>query len=279
MTTDGTENEWLAGHTAVVTGAGSGIGRASAVALARAGASVMVSDVNDDAGAATRALIDEAGGEAAYTHCDVSDAEQCGDLIEATLDRFDGIDVLHANAGVSLPGEDGFAPTISVETWQKVVSVNLNGVFYCCHHAIGPMAKRGGGSIIATASSMGVVPLGGMDAYAATKSAVVGLVRSMAPTCGPLGIRVNAICPGYVETALTRMLHGDAEVAAAFAAQHAVPGWQTPEEIADTVVFLASDASRAFTGAALTCDRGWVNFKAPDAMRAFHHLMGEVLDG
>ncbi|MFA9565943.1 MAG: SDR family NAD(P)-dependent oxidoreductase, partial [Acidimicrobiales bacterium] len=81
MTTDGTENEWLAGHTAVVTGAGSGIGRASAVALARAGAAVMVSDVNDDAGAATLTLIDEAGGEAAYTHCDVSDAEQCGDLI------------------------------------------------------------------------------------------------------------------------------------------------------------------------------------------------------
>ena len=269
----------LAGRSAVVTGAGSGIGRASALALAEAGAAVMVSDVNDDAGAATLAMIDEAGGEAAYTHCDVADPEQCGDLMEATVDRFNRLDVLHANAGVSLPGEDGFAPNISIETWQKVVSVNLNGVFFCCHHAIPRMAKRGGGSIIATASSMGVVPLGGMDAYAATKSAVVGLVRSMGPTCGPLGIRVNAICPGYVETALTEMLHADPEAAEAFAAQHAEPGWQTPEEIADTVVFLASDASRAFTGAALTCDRGWVNFKAPDAVRNLHHLMGEVLDG
>ena len=279
MTTDGSGNGILAGRTAVVTGAGSGIGRASARALAAAGAAVMVSDVNDDAGAATLALIDEAGGQAAYTHCDVADAEQCGDLIEATIDRFNGLDVLHANAGVSLPGEDGFTPNISIESWHKVVSINLNGVFHCCHHAIGPMAKRGGGSIINTASSMAVVPLGGMDAYAATKAAVVGLTKSLAPTCGPLGIRVNAICPGYVETALTQMLHADEEVAAAFAAQHAEPGWQTPEEIADTVVFLASDASRAFTGAALTCDRGWVNFKAPDAMRAFHHLMGEVLDG
>ncbi len=239
----------------------------------------MVSDLDDDAGAETVSSIRDAGGAAAFTHCDVSDADQCGTLIDATIEAFGRLDVLHANAGVSLVGEDGFAPLISIETWQKVVAINLNGVFYCCHHAVGPMAKAGRGSIIVTASSMGIVPLGGMDAYAATKSAVIGLARSMAPMCGPLGIRINAICPGYVETPLTALLHESDEAAPAFAAQHAEPGWQTPEEIADTVVFLASDASRAFTGAALTCDRGWTNFKAPDAMREFHHLTAQAVRG
>jgi NAD(P)-dependent dehydrogenase (short-subunit alcohol dehydrogenase family) len=259
----------LTGKVAVVTGSGSGIGRASAMALAAAGAAVMVSDIDDHAGAAAVAAVEAAGGTAAYQPCDVSVAEECGALVAATLERFGRLDVLHANAGVSLPFADGFSPLIDPATWDKVIGINLSGVFYCCHHAIGPMADHGGGAIITTASSMAVLPLGGMDAYAASKAGVAGLTRSLAPMCGPLGIRVNAICPGYVETPLTGVLHENEDLAPAFAAGHAEPGWQTAEEIGDVVAFLASDAARSFTGAVLTCDRGWAQFKQPEALRAF----------
>jgi NAD(P)-dependent dehydrogenase (short-subunit alcohol dehydrogenase family) len=270
----------LDGQVALVTGSGSGIGRASALALAAAGASVMVSDVNDEGGAETVALVEAAGGTADYQRCDVSVAAECDALVGATVERFGRLDVLHANAGVSLPFEDGFSPLVDPAVWDKVIGINLNGVFYCCHYAIPHIARAGGGSVITTASSMAVVPLGGMDAYAASKAGVAGLTRSLAPMCGPLGVRVNALCPGYVETPLTGVLHGSEDLAPAFAAQHAEPGWQTVEEIADVVVFLASAASRSFTGAVLTCDRGWTQFKQPDALRGFQQMIARgVVDG
>jgi NAD(P)-dependent dehydrogenase (short-subunit alcohol dehydrogenase family) len=267
----------LAGKVAVVTGAGSGIGRASARALAAAGAAVVVSDVDDDGGAETVALVEGAGGTASYVHCDVSVAAECGALVATAVDTFGGLDVLHANAGVSLPFADGFSPSIDPDVWDKVIGINLSGVFYCCHHAIPAIAERGGGSIVTTASSMAVLPLGGMDAYAASKAGVAGLTRSLAPMCGPLGIRVNALCPGYVETPLTGVIQESDELAPAFADGHAEPGWQTPEEIADVVVFLASPAGRSFTGAVLTCDRGWVQFKQPEALRGFQQAMARGL--
>jgi NAD(P)-dependent dehydrogenase (short-subunit alcohol dehydrogenase family) len=279
MTTNEASSGGLAGKVAVVTGAGSGIGRASALALAGAGAAVMVSDVNDDGGAETVSTIEAVGGEAAYHHCDVSVADECGALVAGTVERFGRLDVLHANAGVSLPFADGFSPLIDPATWDKVIGINLSGVFYCCHHAIGVMARGGGGSIVNTASSMAVLPLGGMDAYAASKAGVAGLTRSLAPMCGPIGIRVNAICPGYVETPLTGVIHESGDLGPAFSDQHAEPGWQTPEEIADVVVFLASDASRSFTGAVLTCDRGWVQFKQPDALRGFQRAIAQSVVG
>lgn len=279
-TTDGSKasgEAGLAGKVAVVTGSGSGIGRASATALAAAGATVMVSDVSDDGGAETVAAIEAAGGRAAFVHCDVSVAAECEALVAATVEQFGQLDILHANAGVSLAFEDGFSPLIDPAIWDKVIGINLSGVFYCAHFAIPVMAKGGGGSIINTASSMSVLPLGGMDAYAASKAGVAGLTRSLAPMCGPIGIRVNAICPGYVETPLTGVLHGNDDLGPAFAEQHAEPGWQTVEEIADVVVFLASEASRSFTGAVLTCDRGWVQFKQPDALRGFQQMIAKGL--
>jgi NAD(P)-dependent dehydrogenase (short-subunit alcohol dehydrogenase family) len=262
----------LAGRVAVVTGAGSGIGRASAVALAAAGAAVMVADIADDGGAETVALIEAAGGSAAFVRCDVSVATDCEALVAATVERFGRLDVLHANAGVALPFADGFTPDIDPATWDKVIGINLSGVFYCCHFAIPVMARGGGGSIINTASSMAVVPLGGMDAYAASKGGVAQLTKSLAPNCGAVGIRVNAICPGYVDTPMNAAILDSEDLTAAFEQGHAT-GWQTADEIADVVVFLASDASRSFTGAVLTCDRGWVNFKTPEPLRAFQQSM------
>jgi NAD(P)-dependent dehydrogenase (short-subunit alcohol dehydrogenase family) len=256
----------LAGRVAVVTGAASGIGRASAMALAREGASVVVSDVNDDGGRATVDAITSAGGLATFVHTDVSSASECEQLVRAAVDAFGGLHVLHNNAGIALPMADGFAPDVDPALWDRVIATNLSSVFYCCHFAIPVMAESGGGSIVNTASSMAHLPLGGLDGYAASKGGVALLTRSMAPNCGPLGIRVNAISPGYVDTPMNALIWGSDELKDGFERGHA-QGLQTPEEIAEVVVFLASDESRSLTGALLTCDRGWTAFKSPDILR------------
>ena len=147
-----------------------------------------------------------------------------------------------------------------------MIRINLTSVFLCSKYAIPVLANRPGAAIVNTASSMAVLPLGMMDAYAASKAGVAGLTRSMAPGCGLLGIRVNAICPGYVDTPMNALIFGSESIKEAFANEHAT-GLQTPEEIADVAVFLASDESRAFTGAVLSCDRGWAAFKRPSALR------------
>jgi NAD(P)-dependent dehydrogenase (short-subunit alcohol dehydrogenase family) len=256
----------LSGRVAIVTGAGSGLGRASAIALAREGASVMVSDVNDEGGRTTVEAIERAGGQARYHHTDVTSAAECGDLVQRTVDELGGLHVLHNNAGIALPMADGFAPDVEPEVWDRVIATNLSSVFYCCHFAVPCMQESGGGSIINTASSMAHLPLGGLDGYAASKGGVALLTRSMAPSCGPRGIRVNAISPGYVDTPMNALIWGSDELKAGFARGHA-DGLQTAEEIADLVVFLASDDARSLTGAVLTCDRGWTAFKSPDILR------------
>ncbi len=256
----------LDGKVAIVTGGGSGLGRASAVALAAAGARVAVGDVDDDGAAATVAEIEQAGGDAFALHTDVADAAQCGALVAAAVDRYGRLDVLHNNAGVALVGRDGFAPDVDPAQWDHVIAVNLSGTFYCCHHAIPAMAENGSGSIVNTASSMAHLPLGGMDGYAASKGGVALLTKSLAPNAGRLGIRVNAISPGYVDTPMNALIWGNDTIKHAFDLGHAT-GMQDPAEIAEVVVFLASDASRSLTGAVINCDRGWTAFKQPDVLR------------
>lgn len=256
----------LEAKVAVVTGAGSGIGLASALALAREGARVVVSDIDEDRGRAAAEAIGSTGGEAEFVHTDVADSSQCEQLVDATIERFGRLDILHNNAGVAWPLRDGFSPDVDPATWDRVIAINLSGVFYCCHYAIPAMAESGGGSIINTASSMAHLPLGGLDAYAASKGGVAQLTRSLAPGCGRLGIRVNAISPGYVDTPMNEMIWGTPELKDGFDRGHAT-GLQTVEEIADVVVFLASDSSRSLTGALITCDRGWTAFKQPEILR------------
>jgi NAD(P)-dependent dehydrogenase (short-subunit alcohol dehydrogenase family) len=256
----------LEGKVAVVTGAGSGLGRASAVALAGAGAAVVVSDVADDAGRETVASIEAAGGTAAYHHADVTAVADCERVIGEAVERYGALHVLHNNAGIALPMVDGFAPDVDPSVWDRVIATNLSSVFYCCHFAIPAMAESGGGSIVNTASSMAHLPLGGLDAYAASKGGVASLTRSLAPNCGPLGVRVNAISPGYVDTPMNALIWGSDELRAGFERGHA-SGLQAPEEIAALVLFLASDESRSLTGAVLNCDRGWTAFKSPDILR------------
>jgi len=256
----------LTDKIAIVTGGGSGLGRAGALALAREGATVVVSDINAENGTATVATIGAAGGVAKVVAADVSRAADCERLVAETVAAYGALHILYNNAGIALPFDDGFAPRIEPAVWDRVIQTNLSSVFYCSHYAIPEMAKAGGGAIINTASSMAHVPLGGLDGYAASKGGVALLTKSMAVGCGMLNIRVNAISPGYVDTPMNAMIWQSEEMKAAFAKGHAT-GLQTPEEIADLVVFLACDDSRSLTGAVLNCDHGWTAFKQPDLLR------------
>ena len=252
----------LAGKVALVTGGGSGLGRAGARALARAGASVFVSDVDEAGARETADAITSEGGAARASVADAGRSAEAERIVDEATRAYGALHVLYNNAGVAWLGRDGFTPDIDPAVWDEVIRINLSSVFYCARAAIPAIAAAGGGSIINTASSMARLPLGGLDAYAASKGGVALLTQSLAPGCGRRGIRVNAICPGYVDTPMNAMIWGNDALKQAFARGHAT-GLQTPEEIAELVVFLASDASRSLTGAVLACDGGWTAFKQP----------------
>lgn len=256
----------LIGKVAIVTGAASGLGRAGAVALAEAGARVLVSDLDEAGLRETAALIAARGGQARVLVADAGRAADAERTVQAAVDAFGALHVLYNNAGVAWPGRDGFAPMVDVEVWDTVIRVNLSSVFYHAKFAIPEIARAGGGSIINTASSMAHLPLGGLDGYAASKGGVALLTKSLAVGCGAMNIRVNAISPGYVDTPMNALIFGSDAFRDGFARGHAT-GLQTPEEIADLVVFLAGDASRSLTGAVLNCDRGWTAFKQPEVLR------------
>ena len=251
---------------AIVTGGGSGLGRAGALALAQGGAAVLVSDINEAGAQETADAIVAAGGRACAHAADAGRAVDAERMVRAAVDAYGALHILYNNAGVAWPGRDGFTPMIEVEDWDTVIRINLSSVFYAAKFAIPEIARAGGGSIINTASSMAHLPLGGLDGYAASKGGVALLTKSLAVGCGAMNIRVNAISPGYVDTPMNALIFGSETFRDGFAKGHAT-GLQTPEEIAELVVFLASDASRSLTGAVLNCDRGWTAFKQPDVLR------------
>lgn len=238
----------FAGKIALVTGAAGGIGAAIVRQLRAEGARVAVAD-RDVSAVEADALLPG----------NLLDAAYADGLPQAAHDALGGLDIVVNNAGVITRGK---VTETSDADWDLSVGVNVQAPFRVSRAAIPLLAARGGGAIVNTASSMARLPLGVLDGYAASKGGVALLTQSMAPGCGRLGIRVNAICPGYVDTPMNAPIWGNETLKEGFARGHAT-GLQTPEEIADLVVFLASDASRSLTGAVLACDRGWTAFKQP----------------
>lgn len=248
--------EMLTDKVALVTGAASGIGRATALRFAEEGATVAVADFDDDGGAETVRLVEEVGGDAAFFHVDVSDEAAVESLVAAVTEEFGGIDVAHNNAGIE--GESGPVTDQSVENWERVIDVNLQGVFLCLKHEIPAIAERGGGAIVNTASVAGLVGAAGLSPYYASKHGVVGLTRSVAVEAAEQDIRVNAVCPGVIDTPMVeRFTRGDEETLAATVEPQAMKRLGDPEEVADAVVWLCSDHASFVTGVAMPVDGGY----------------------
>ncbi len=247
----------LTDKVVIVTGGSAGIGRATALALAAAGAAVTVSDVDDERGADVVREIEAAGGSAIYVRADVSDDDEVAALVARTVEHFGGLDAAFNNAGI----EGTPAPTheCDPDNWHRTLAVNLTGVWSCMRHEIPALLARGGGSIVNCSSVAGLVGFPNSPAYVASKHGVVGLTRTAALEGAEAGIRVNAVCPGVIETEMiTRFTHDDAEAAAGLKAMEPMGRLGRPEEIADTVVWLCSDRSSFVTGQAIAVDGGLV---------------------
>ncbi|KHS45059.1 MULTISPECIES: glucose 1-dehydrogenase [Novosphingobium] len=249
-------NYGLDGKVALVTGAGGGIGRAAAEAFARSGASVMVSDVNEAGGAETVTLIEAAGGKAAFVRCDVSNAGEVKAMVAATVATFGGLDCAFNNAGINRITDDQYDDAI----WERDIAINLSGVMRCMREEAAYMLQNGGGAIVNTASINGLVGNGGQPAYTAAKHGVVGLARHGALRWAKAGIRVNAVCPGVIETPMTAPLVQNAEMKALIDGMTPMGRMGQASEIAEAVVWLCSPAASFVTGHAMVVDGGATAF-------------------
>lgn len=245
-------NYGLDGKVALVTGAGGGIGRAAAEVFARSGASVMVSDVNEAGGAETVALIEAAGGKAAFVRCDVSDAEQVKAMVAATIATFGRLDCAFNNAGINRLTDDQYDDAI----WERDIAINLSGVMRCMREEAAWMVQNGGGAIVNTASINGLVGNGAQPAYTAAKHGVVGLARHGALRWAKAGIRVNAVCPGVIETPMTAPLVANPDMKALIDGMTPIGRMGQASEIAEAVVWLCSPAASFVTGHAMVVDGG-----------------------
>lgn len=245
------------GKVALVTGAGSGIGRASALAFGREGAAVVVADVNEEGGQQTVDRIHDTGGDATFVRTDVADAGEVEALIAQTLATYDRLDYAHNNAGVSGP-LGPLTADYPEDAWERVIATNLKGVWLCLKYELPALLQSGGGAIVNTASVAGLVGSAGLSAYVASKHGVVGLTKTAALEYAQRGIRINAVCPGLIHTGMTAAGLTDAQAERRLAAGHPLNRIGQPEEVAAAVVWLCSDAASFVTGHALPVDGGFV---------------------
>jgi NAD(P)-dependent dehydrogenase (short-subunit alcohol dehydrogenase family) len=247
----------LAGKVAVITGATSGLGRAGAIRFAAEGARVVAASRREDQGKQVVRQIEDQGGKAIFVRCDVTSSDDVEALIGAAERAYGAAHVLYASAGV-MP--TGTAPETSDEDWRLAIEVNLGGAFRLAKFGIPALQRAGGGSIILTASELGLVGASSAAAYCAAKGGVVNLTRALAVDCGPLGIRVNCLCPGPIETPMLRDWFNAAPDPAEAERIQTTPVLLgrigLPDEIADAALHLASDASSYATGSVTVVDGG-----------------------
>ncbi len=242
------------GKSTIVTGGGSGIGRAAALAFAAEGARVIVADQNEAGGEATARLARERGGEAAFVRTDVSRAADCAAMVDAAIELYGRLDVAFNNAGINL--RVAKIADIDEQEWARILAVNLTGVFLCMKHEIPAMKRTGRGAIINTASVGGVIGTAGVTPYCATKHGVVGLTKSAALDHIGDGIRINAICPGGTLTEMLAEWFKDPEVERRTVGQTPIGRMASPAEIAKAVLFLASEDASFLVGHSLIADGG-----------------------
>jgi NAD(P)-dependent dehydrogenase (short-subunit alcohol dehydrogenase family) len=246
----------LEGKVVLVTGAGSGIGRATALACVREGAKVVAADVQVEGGEATVAQIKQAGGEATFVQADVSRAAAVAALVVKVVATYGRIDCAHNNAGIE--GAMAMTADYPEADWDRVIGVNLKGVWLCMKYELPHMLRQGGGAIVNTSSLAGLVGARRMSAYVASKHGVAGLTKTAALEYAKSGIRINAVCPGIIRTPMVEraFLSRHADLADRLASAEPIGRLGTPEEVAEAVVWLCSDAASFVTGHTLSVDGG-----------------------
>ncbi len=243
----------LDGKVSLITGGSSGIGRAAAQLMAREGARVVVADIAVDGGEETAAMIRGGGGEAVFIRTDVADPEDVEAVIRRTVESYGRLDCALNNAGIS--GDVASTADCTLENWERVLRVNLSGVWYCMKYEIPQMLKNGGGAIVNTSSISGLHGVRKQAPYSASKHGVIGLTKTAALEYGKAGIRVNALCPGWTVSGMTKeeAVH---DIDPAFLSNYAVGRAGTPEESAEAAVWLCSDRASFVNGHIMIVDGG-----------------------
>lgn len=246
----------LKDKVALITGGSSGIGRAVALAWAREGAKVVVSDVDRGGGEETVGQVRTAGGEAIFIAADVGKPEECEALVRGAVEKFGRLDIACNNAGIGGPQ----APTADypLDGWAQVIGINLSGVFYGMKYQLPAMLKNGGGAIINMASILGAVGFSGAPAYAAAKHGVVGLTQTAALEYSAQGVRINAVGPGFIHTPMISALEDNKAVNDMLVAAHPIGRLGRAEEVAELVLWLSSDKASFVTGAYYPVDGGYI---------------------